>query len=172
MSSKKNFFSTFFRISFFWKTKKLFVGGQKSSPEFFWNLKLTDLSSTTLNPAPELQGIGTQTKALKQATLTNNQSSAATIKEYPALAGKGLSIKYKIVRGTTDRTGELIISASTNGVSYDDTYTESGADVGVTLSAVLDNKDSTGGNETVALQYITTNTGSAATLEYKTTILV
>ena len=132
----------------------------------------TDLRSTTLNPAPELQGIGIQTKALKQATLTNNQSSAATIKEYPALAGKGLSIKYKIVRGTTDRTGELIVSASTNGVSYDDTYTESGADVGVTLSAVLDNKDSTGGNETVALQYITTNTGSAATLEYQTTILV
>ena len=107
---------------------------------------------SSIQPTAELQGIGIQTKALKQATLTNNQSSAATIKEYPALAGKGLSIKYKIVRGTTDRTGELIISASTNGVSYDDTYTENSADVGVNLTAVMENKDSTTGTETIALQ--------------------
>ena len=127
---------------------------------------------SSIQPTAELQGIGITTKAIKQATLTNNQSSATTIQEYQALAGKGLSIKYKIVRGTTDRTGELIVSASTNGVSYDDTYTESGADVGVTLSAVMENKDSTAGNETVALQYTTTNTGTAATLEYQTTILV
>ena len=80
--------------------------------------------------------------------------------------------KYKIVRGSLDRTGELIVSASTNGVSYDDTYTESGSDVGVTLSAVLDDKDSTTGSETVALKYTTTSTGTAATLEYQTTIIV
>ena len=86
-------------------------------------------------------------------------------------AGKSLIIKYKIVRGSLDRTGELIVSASTNGVSYDDTYTESGSDVGVTLSAVLDDKDSTTGSETVALKYTTTNS-VAATLEYQTTIMV
>ena len=51
---------------------------------------------------------------------------------------------------------------------------ESGATVGVTLSAALDNKDSTAGNETVALQYITTDTSGspgAATIEYQTTII-
>ena len=127
--------------------------------------------SSELNAAPELQGIGITTKAIKSQTLVNNQSSAATINEYPALAGKGLKVNYKIRRGTLDRTGELIISASTNGVNYDDTYTESGTDVGVDLTAVLDNKDSTAGSETVALKYTTTNTGTAATIDYQTTII-
>jgi len=126
--------------------------------------------SSELNAAPELQGIGIQTKAIKSQTLADNQS-ATTINEYPALAGKGLKITYKIVRGTLDRTGELIISASTNGVSYDDTYTESGSDVGVDLIAALDNKDSTAGNETIKLQYQTTNTGATAVINYQVTIL-
>ena len=127
--------------------------------------------SSHMNAAPEIQGIGIQDKAIKSQTLADNTSSATTINEYPALAGKGLKITYKIVRGTLDRTGELIISASTNGVNFDDTFTESGADVGVTLTAVLDNKDSTAGNETVAFKYATTSTGSAATLDYQTTII-
>jgi hypothetical protein len=127
--------------------------------------------SSNLNAAPELQGIGIQTKAIKSQTLANNTSSATTINEYPALAGKGLKITYKIVRGTLDRTGELVVSASTNGVSYDDTYTESGSDVGVELTAVLDDKDSTAGSETVALKFTTTNTGTAAIIDYQTTIL-
>ena len=55
--------------------------------------------------------------------------------------------------------------------SFDDTFTESGADVGVDLSAVLDNKDSTAGNETVAFKYATTSTGTAATIDYQTTII-
>ena len=137
------------------------------------DLRRTD-GSSELNAAPELQGIGIQSKAIKSQTLADNQSSAATINEYPALAGKGLKITYKIVRGTLDRTGELVISASTNGVSFDDTFTESGASVGVTLSAVLDNKDSTAGNETVAFQFTTTNTSGspgAATIDYQTTII-
>jgi hypothetical protein len=126
--------------------------------------------SSELNAAPELQGIGIQTKAIKSQTLADNQS-ATTINEYPALAGKGLKITYKIVRGTLDRTGELIISASTNGVSYDDTYTESGSDVGVDLTAVLDDKDSTAGSETIALKYATTSSGTNATIDYQTTII-
>ena len=127
--------------------------------------------SSNLNAAPELQGIGIQAKAIKSQTLADNTSSATTINEYPALAGKGLKVVYKIVRGTLDRTGELVISASTNGVSYDDTYTESGSDVGVELTAALDDKDSTAGSETVALKFTTTNTGTAATIDYQTTIL-
>lgn len=127
--------------------------------------------SSHMNPAPELQGIGIQDKAIKSQTLVDNTSSATTINEYPALAGKGLRIKYKIVRGTLDRTGELVISASTNGVQYDDTFTESGSDIGVELTAVLDDKDSTVGSETVALKYTTTSTGSDATLDYQTTII-
>jgi len=127
--------------------------------------------SSHMNPAPELQGIGIQDKAIKSQTLADNTSSATTINEYPALAGKGLRIKYKIVRGTLDRTGELVISASTNGVQYDDTFTESGSDIGVELTAVLDDKDSTSGSETVAFKFTTTSTGTDATLDYQTTII-
>ena len=128
--------------------------------------------SSNLNAAPEVQGIGISTKAIKQETLINNTSSATTINEFPALAGKGIRIKYKIVRGTLDRTGEFVISASTTAVASDDTFTESGATVGVTLSAVLDNKDSTAGNETVALKYTMTNSSSTnATFDYQTTII-
>jgi len=127
--------------------------------------------SSELNAAPELQGIGIQTKSIKSQTLSDNTSAATTINEYPAFAGKGLKVVYKIVRGTADRTGELVISASTNGVSYDDTFTESGSDVGVELTAVLDDKDSTSGSETVALKFTTTNTGTDATIDYQTTII-
>jgi hypothetical protein len=126
--------------------------------------------SSHMNAAPELQGIGIQDKAIKSFTLANFQS-ATTVNEYPALAGKGLKITYKIVRGTLDRTGELIVSASTNGVSYDDTYTESGSDCGVELTAVLDNKDSTAGSETVVLKMATTDATNPATIDYQTTIL-
>ena len=127
--------------------------------------------SSNLNAAPEVQGIGVTSKLIKSQTLPDNTSSATTINEYPALNSKGITIKYKITRGTLDRTGEFIISASTTAVSSDDTFTESGADVGVTLSAVLDNKDSTAGNETVAFKFTTTSTGTAATIDYQTTIL-
>ena len=86
---------------------------------------------------------------------------------------KSLLIKYKIKRSTTYRVGELIINASTTAISYDDTYNESNGDVGVTLSAALEAKDSTAGNETVALQYTTTNIGGGAdaTMDYQTTII-
>ena len=127
--------------------------------------------SSELNAAPELQGIGISTKAIKQATLTNNTSSATTIYDFSALNDKSFLIKYKIKRATTYRVGELVINASTTAVSYDDTYNESNGDVGVTLSAALEAKDSTAGNETVALQYVTTNTGTNATLDYQVTII-
>jgi hypothetical protein len=127
--------------------------------------------SSELNAAPEVQGIGVTTKLIKSQTLPDNTSSATTINEFPALSSKGIVIKYKITRGTLDRTGEFIISCSTNAVGFDDTFTESGADVGVTLTAALDNKDSTAGNETVAFQFTTTSSGTAATIDYQTTII-
>ena len=130
--------------------------------------------SSELNAAPEVQGIGVTTKLIKSQTLPDNTSSATTINEFPALTSKGIVIKYKITRGNLDRTGEFIISCSTNAVGFDDTFTESGNDVGVTLTAALDNKDSTAGNETVAFKFTTTNTSGSpgdATIDYQTTII-
>ena len=143
-----------------------------SEQDFFerTDLRRSD-GSSELNAAPEVQGIGVTTKLIKSQTLPDNTSSATTINEFPALAGKGIMIKYKITRGTLDRTGEFVISASTTAVGFDDTFTESGADIGVTLSAVLDDKDSTAGNETVAFKFVTTSTGTAATIDYQTTII-
>ena len=127
--------------------------------------------SSELNAAPEVQGIGVTTKLIKSQTLPDNTSSATTINEFPALSSKGIVIKYKITRATLDRTGEFVIRCSTNAVGFDDTFTESGADVGVLLTAALDNKDSTAGNETVAFKFTTTSTGTAATIDYQTTII-
>jgi len=143
-----------------------------SSQDFFerTDLRRSD-GSSNLNAAPEVQGIGVTTKNIKSQTLPDNTSTATTINEFPALAGKGIFIKYKIVRGTLDRTGEFTISASTTAVGFDDVFTESGADIGVTLTAALDDKDSTAGNETVAFKFTTTSTGTAATIDYQTTIL-
>jgi hypothetical protein len=127
--------------------------------------------SSHMNAAPELQGIGVTTKAIKQFTLNNNQSSAATINEFPGLNKKGLSVKYKIERNTNTRTGEMTISSDGINISYSDDFVEAGASVGVTLSAVLDNKDSTAGNETIKLQYTSTNATHTSKFDYQTTIL-
>jgi hypothetical protein len=127
--------------------------------------------SSNLNAAPELQGIGIQTKAIKQFTLNNNQSSAATINEFPGLNKKGLSIKYKIERNANTRTGEMIISSDGTNISYSDDFVEANASVGVTLSAVLDDKDSTDGSETIQLQYTSTNATYTSTFDYQTTII-
>ena len=127
--------------------------------------------SSELNAAPELQGIGTQVKPVRTFTMNNNQSSAATIREYPGLNGKGFSIRYKIERGGDTRTGEMIISSDGTNIAYDDNSVDSNADVGVDLIAALDNKDSTAGNETIKFQYQTTNTGNTAVINYQVTIL-
>ena len=127
--------------------------------------------SSELNAAPELQGIGIITKAIKTFTMLNNQSSAATMQEFPGLNGKGFSIRYKIERGGDTRVGEMTISSDGTNIAYDDNSVDSATDVGIDLIAALDNKDSTAGNETILLQYQTTNTGATAVFNYQVTIL-
>ncbi len=56
-------------------------------------------------------------------------------------------------------------------IAYDDNSVDSNTDVGVDLIAVLDNKDSTAGNETIKFQYQTTSTGATAVINYQVTIL-
>ena len=56
-----------------------------STLDFF---ERSDLREAALNASPEVQGIATQVKAVKTFTMNNNQSSAATIREYPGLNGK------------------------------------------------------------------------------------
>tara|TARA_E500000318_G_scaffold91760_1_gene90139 strand:- start:891 stop:2495 length:1605 start_codon:yes stop_codon:yes gene_type:complete len=125
-----------------------------------------------INPYVEVQGIGYHTRAIKQTTLLDNIESATRLLQLPALAGKRIEIKYKMERSGNLRTGTFCISASTSGVAYHDDFNESDGDVGVTLSAVLSNLDSTAGNETVEVQYVTTDDSSAVTMDYVITEMV
>ena len=93
----------------------------------------------------------------------------------PVLYGNEERWKSIKNRGTLrDKNGSLIlpmIVIKRTAVGFDDSFTESGADIGVTLTAALDDKDSTAGNETVAFKFTTTSTGTDATIDYQTTIL-
>jgi len=125
-----------------------------------------------INPYVEVQGIGVNTRPVKQATLLDQQLTATRLLQLPALAGKSIEIKYKMERSGNLRTGKFCISASTSGVSYHDDFIESDGDVGVTLSAELDALDSTAGNETVVVKYISTDDSSAVTMDYVVTEMV
>lgn len=132
--------------------------------------------SSHLNIAPELQGIGRQTNSVKQVTLANNTSAAtSTTLEFAAGSGnlgKSIVLNYKIERGSTVRAGMFTIGVSTNGISTSDDYTESNGDAGVTLSATLGRDDSTATDRSVIVNYTTTNTGAAATMDVEVTQLV
>ena len=143
-----------------------------STLDFFERTDLRQADgSSELNAAPEVQGIARQVNPIKTYTMLNNQSSAATIQEFPGLNKKGIAIEYKIERGSDTRVGRMDISSDGTNIAYDDNSVDSNLDVGVDLIAALDNKDSTAGNETIKLQYQTTNTGATAVINYQVTIL-
>ena len=120
-----------------------------------------------------MQGIAIQTKAVKQITLANNTSTATDTGIYlPGFNDKGVKISYKMKRGTTYRTGVLTVSAAGEFASSNDDYEESNGNVGVTLSAKTSDGDSTAGNDTIRIQFTSTNTGTAITMEYQVQILV
>ena len=129
-------------------------------------------STSPSNAPPEVQGIGISTKQIKQITLTNNTSSATDTGIYiPGLNDKGVKIVYKINRASTYRVGTFTISAAGEFSSYNDDFEESNGTVGVTLSAKGSDGDSTAGADTIRVQYITTSTGTNATMDYQVTII-
>ena len=120
-----------------------------------------------------MQGIGLHTKSVKQITLADNTSTATDTGIYlPGFNDKGVKISYKINRGSTYRTGVLTISSAGEFASHNDDYEESNGDAGVTLTAKTSDGDSTAGNDTIRVQYETTSTGTAATMEYQVQIFV
>lgn len=127
----------------------------------------------TMTPQSTLQGVGVITDKVKQITLTNNQSSAtATGIQLPALENKFLRVEYKMSRGTTYRVGVFTVNVIGSFVSYNDDFEENNGTAGVTLSATADNLDSTAGNETVQIKYITTNTGDDVSMDYRIITMV
>jgi hypothetical protein len=128
----------------------------------------TDLRSSSVTPAPEIDGVSMYKSAVKTVTLANNQSSAANVGfRWKASDATSVMITYQISRGGDVRTGNITIvgmEGTTPATQDDSTET---SDVGVTFSVSSLNQDSTAGNEEFVLQYQTTNTGSAATLRYQ-----
>lgn len=100
-----------------------------------------------------------QIQAGSVITLLNNISSAANTSITFALTQKTQKINYIATRDTGVRSGTLEITATSAGITYSDTFTENGIDIGLTLSAVI-----SGSN--VNVRYITTNTGNNIAFSY------
>jgi hypothetical protein len=135
----------------------------------------TDFGDSTdpSNTPPEVQGIGLHKKAVKQITLADNTSSATDTGIYlPGFTDKGVRITYKMNRGAKYRTGVFTISSAGELCTFNDDFEET-SDVGTTLSAITSDGDSTAGNDTIRVKYITTSDSSTAvTMEYQVEILV
>ena len=131
-------------------------------------------STDPSNTPPEVQGIGIQKKSIKQITLSDNTSTATDTGIYlPGLLDKGVKINYKINRGTTYRTGTFSISAAGEFCTFNAAFEEATGTVGVTLSAITSDGDSTAGNDTIRVKYTTTSSSSTdANMEYQIEIMV
>lgn len=146
-------------------------GTDECSSQFDYFAK-TDLRSSSVTPATNVDGIGIVGSPIKQITLADNTGSATTTGiRIAATNGSALSVKYKIERGSNFRTGTLtVIGREGTTPTYNDDYEET-ADIGVTLSVTTDDLDSTAGSETFVVKYTTTSTGSSATMDYQNTII-
>ena len=141
---------------------------------------LTQKRNSSLNPVPEVQGIGVNTRPIRQVLLINNQSSAISSGiKIPALENKFIRIEYKIERGDSFRVGIFTVnvigddsSSGAGRISFHDDYEENNTDSGIVLSATLQDDDSTtnptsGDNDTVVIKYTTTNISTDATMDYR-----
>jgi hypothetical protein len=133
----------------------------------------TQRRSTSITPIPEVQGIGSSQKQIRQITLADNTSAATTTGiRLHVSAGKKITVNYKIVRSTGYRVGTFTVNANGTSLTHNDDYEEN-SDVGVTLSAVMSDEDSSvAGNETVTIKYTTTSTGNSATMDHEVTEMV
>jgi len=100
------------------------------------------------------------------SNLTNNTVTPTNAITYSLGAVAAININYTIVRGIAYRTGIINITTNAGGagiLNYTDDYTEN-ASTGITLTV-----NQTG--STVFVKYISTNTGTGATLTYSVTHL-
>ena len=130
-------------------------------------------STVPTDAPPEVQGIGLHKKAVKQITLSDDQSTATDTGIYlPGFTDKGVRITYKMNRGAKYRTGVFTISSAGELCTFNDDFEET-SDVGTTLSAITSDGDSTPGKDTIRVKYVTTSDSSTAvTMEYQIEILV
>lgn len=92
-------------------------------------------------------------------TLNNNVSSVTTTGIAFKTTQRSQKINYIATRATGVRNGTLEITATATGITYSDTFTENGTDIGLTLSATVSGSD-------VLVRYVTTNTGNSISFAY------
>lgn len=100
-----------------------------------------------------------QFEAGSVVTLLDNASSASNTGISFNVSQKAQKLHYIATRGTGVRNGVLEITATATGITYSDTFTENGEDIGLTLTAII-----SGSN--VLVRYQTTNTSSNITFSY------
>jgi hypothetical protein len=131
----------------------------------------TQRRSSANTPIPEVQGIGSSTKSIKQITLTAGASDQSTGIRLHVLAGKKVVVNYKIVNATAHRVGTFTVNANGTAISFNDDYEEN-SDPGITLTATMSDDDSTvAGNDTVTIKY-TSASGTDATMDHEVTEMV
>ena len=124
-------------------------------------INLNGKSSYALNSADGVYYGYHKVEAGKVVTLSDNQSVAASSGlTFSATDEKTNLIYYTATRDSNVRHGVLKVTASSNGSTLTDNFSEDGTDIGVTFSVIV----SAG---TTTLNYTTTSTGSNVTFKYK-----
>ena len=127
--------------------------------------------SSANTPIPEVQGIGTNKKSIRQITLTAGASDQSTGIKLHVSSGKKVVVDYKIVNGTAYRVGTFTVNANGTSISYNDDYEEN-SDPGITLTSSMSDDDSTvAGNDTVTIKY-SSSSGTDATMDHEVTEMV
>lgn len=92
-------------------------------------------------------------------TLSDNTASPTASGVTFTTAQKSQRLHYVATRGSNIRSGILELTATSSGVTVSDSFTEDGADIGLTLSATV-------AGPTATLKYETTSTGDDVTFAY------
>jgi hypothetical protein len=141
------------------------LGMNVSNITFYQNN--SDGGGTPYNFANQL-AVGTyQRMAGITDTLTDNVSSARTLLTFDAVYIRAVRIDYTIVRGTAVRTGTYIIVSGTDASGTN----LQGSDSGVQNSAPGQTFSVTEAASVVSWKYVTTSTGTNATISYSVTKL-
>ena len=140
------------------------LGQNVSNIEFY---QLNSAGATPFNFANQLS-LGTyQRMSGITDTLTDNVAVARTLFTFDAIYIKAVKIDYTITRGTAIRTGTYIIVAGTDASGTN----LQGSDSGVQNSAPGQTFSVTEAASVVSWKYVTTSTGTNATISYSVTKL-
>ena len=140
------------------------LGQNVSNIEFY---QLNSAGATPYNYANQLS-LGTYQRVSGITdTLTDNVAVARTLFTFNAVYIKAVRIDYTITRGTAIRTGTYIIVAGTDAAGTN----LQGSDSGVQNSAPGQTFSVTEAASVVSWQYVTTSTGTNATISYSVTKL-